>query len=261
MNKKQKIFSFSMILILLVAISIPVDAAIRTTIINPNVKTGYVNNVFLNYPKGQNYPYSELSIYQRSEINKLIHGQIDTERIKDIKLGSYLSGFDDKPVIITAIDDNLEITSIDDKYKEKFYKVLPMPSKPRKVTPANKVLPMPGKPRKVTPAPRLPPGSGPDGPSTPPPTLHLSPTPVKGDLTELMRLLNQTRYNSLESEIFKDYMFIRADVLSTPTPSSTVKPTATSTSTPTPTPPGFELLFAMIGVVAAMCLVRRRGHV
>jgi micrococcal nuclease len=32
--------------------------------------------------------------------------------------------------------------------------------------------------------------------------------------------------------------------------------------TPSPTPiPGFELLFAMIGVLAAMCLIRRRGHV
>lgn len=46
MNKKQKVFILSMILILLVAVAIlvTIDAAavMRTTIINPNVKTEYV---------------------------------------------------------------------------------------------------------------------------------------------------------------------------------------------------------------------------
>ena len=253
MNKKQKIFGFSMILILLVAISVPVDAAMRTTIINPKITTGHItNDVFKNSKIGDKLDYSKLSIYQQSEVNKLIHGQIDTKRIKDIELGLHLSGSDDKPIIISHIDDILVITSVDDKNKEKYVKLLPMP-------------------RKATPSPALPSDGGPGGPPTPPPTLPL-PTPVMGDLTELMwytptlnellinkTTLNQARLESLNFQVLSDYIIVRADVLSIPTPSPTVKPTSTPTSTPSPTPtPCFEFLFAIIGVLAAIYLIKRR---
>ena len=44
----------------------------------------------------------------------------------------------------------------------------------------------------------------------------------------------------------------------TPSPLPTLTPTLTPSPTPTPTPiPGFEFLFAIIGVLAAIYLIKR----
>ena len=44
----------------------------------------------------------------------------------------------------------------------------------------------------------------------------------------------------------------------TPTPTATPTPTPTPTLTPTPTPPGFEVVFAIAGLLAVAYLLRRR---